>query len=68
MQHLIGMPEPLQETGVLANHSSDFSLVKQTASQPASGWDTQTCLWRSHHDLKSKIIKTKIEDKQAKQD
>ena len=29
------MPEPLPETGVLANHSSDFILVKRTARQPA---------------------------------
>ena len=29
-------PEPLPETGALANHSSDFSLVKRTASRPAS--------------------------------
>ena len=34
-QPLIGMPEPLSETGVLANHSSDFSQAKWTASQPA---------------------------------
>ena len=29
------MPEPLPETGILANHSSDFILVGQPASQPA---------------------------------
>ena len=34
MQPLIGMPEPLPETGVLANHSSDFMLPKRTATQP----------------------------------
>ena len=47
-QPLIGPPEPLPETGVLANHSSDFSLLKRTQS-------TQTnrhLLWRSHQDLK----------------
>ena len=35
--------------------SSHFSLAKRTASQHASrpaDLDTQTCLWRSHHDLK----------------
>ena len=32
MQPLIVMPQPLPETGVLANHSSDFSLIKQTES------------------------------------
>ena len=47
-QPLIGPPEPLPETGVLANHSSDFGPAKQTQS-------TQTnrhLLWRSHQDLK----------------
>ena len=29
-QPLIVTPKPLPETGVLANHSSDFSLVTQT--------------------------------------
>ena len=29
------LPEPRPETGVLANHSYDFNLVKRTASQPA---------------------------------
>ena len=36
---LIGTPEPLPETGVLANHNSDLSLVKRTASQPAEHTD-----------------------------
>ena len=36
----------------LANHSSDFSLVKRTACQPASRPDKQTHLWRLHHNLK----------------
>ena len=35
MQPLIVTPEPLQETSVIANHSSDFSLAKRPASQPA---------------------------------
>ena len=30
MQPLIGTPEPLPETGILANHSSDFMLPKWT--------------------------------------
>ena len=30
-QPLIGTLEPLPETGILANHSSDFSLVRQPA-------------------------------------
>ena len=47
MQHLIVTPEPLPETGVLASHSSDFSLLKWTDGQP----EKQTLLWRSHHDL-----------------
>ena len=33
------MPEPLPETGVLANQSADFSLVKRTASQPVGHTD-----------------------------
>ena len=32
MQPFIVTPEPLPETDVLANHSSDFSLGKQTAA------------------------------------
>ena len=32
MQPLIVTPEPLPETGVLANHSSNFSLLKRTQS------------------------------------
>ena len=44
-QPLIGTPEPLPETCVLANPSSDFSL-------PTVYSDKQTWLWRSHHDLK----------------
>ena len=39
------------------NHSSDFSLPKRTASQPASRSDTQTRLWRSYHDLKNWVNK-----------
>ena len=39
IQPLIGTPEPLTETGVLANHSSHFSLVKRMASQPAGHTD-----------------------------
>ena len=38
------MPEPLPETGVLANHSSDFGLVKRTASQPAGRTDRSVYL------------------------
>ena len=44
MQPLIVTPEALPETSVLANHSSDFSLVGQPY--------TQTCLWSLHHNLK----------------
>ena len=43
MQPLVGTPEPLPETSVLANHSSDFSLPGQSASQPNLGHpDNQT--------------------------
>ena len=38
-QPLVGTLEILPETGVLANHSSDFSLSKPTTSQPASWSD-----------------------------
>ena len=51
-QPLIVLPEPLPETGVLANHSSNFNLVRRTAGRP----DTQTCLWRSHHNLKILLV------------
>ena len=35
MQPLIRTPDPMPGTGVLANHSSDFMLLKRnTASQP----------------------------------
>ena len=37
IQPLIRTPDPLPETVVLANHSSDFMLPKRTHSQPA-GW------------------------------
>ena len=48
MQPLIGMSEPLPETGVLTNHSSDFSLVKWSASQPPSQVASQPA---GHTDL-----------------
>ena len=38
----------MPETGVLANHSSDFNLAKRPASRPYK----QPCLWRPHHNLK----------------
>ena len=43
---MIWTPEPLPETGVLANHSSDFSPAKRTqstqTSRPGYGGRTTT--------------------------
>ena len=51
-QLLIVTPEPLPETGVLANHSSDFSLAKRTASQQA----VHTYLFREVASRPKKIV------------
>ena len=41
MQPLIGTPDLLPETGVLAIHNSDFSVLKQT-HRPGYGYGGRT--------------------------
>ena len=48
MESLLGPPEPLPETGVFANHSSDFSPAKWTQSTETNRPGCQNWDMRPH--------------------